>query len=125
LARAAVQRAHDLVELTAAEVRLAALSALTMLLCVMVAAAALVVAWGLLVACLLYVLSRTPLGWPGPAVVLAVGHAVLAYYLWNVTVRLSRSLTLPELRTTLRGVSKSQEAKGNEDAAVALVASGS
>ena len=37
LARAAVERAQDLVELAAAKMRLAALSGLTMLLCVMVA----------------------------------------------------------------------------------------
>jgi len=123
LARAAVQRAQDLVELAAAEVRLAALSSLTMLLCVMIAAAALVVAWGLLVACILYVFSRSPIGWPIPAFGLAVGHAAFAYYLWHVTVRLSRNLTLPELRTTLRGRLEPQEAENN--ATVALVAGGS
>ncbi len=123
LARAAVRRAQDLVELAAAEVRLAALSGLTMLLCVMIAAAALVVAWGLLVACVLYVFSQSSVGWPIPAFGLAVGHALLAYYLWHVTVRLSRNLTLPELRGTLRGGLEPKEAENNET--VALVASGS
>jgi len=123
LARAAVQRAQDLVELAAAEMRLAALSGLTMLLCVMIAAAALVVAWALLVACVLYVLSRSPVGWPMPALGFAVGHALLAYYLWHVTVRLSRNLTLPELRGTLRGGLEPKEAKNHET--VELVASGS
>ena len=123
LARAAVQRAQDLVELAAAETRLAALSGLTMLLCVMIAAAALVVAWGLLVACVLYLFSRSPVGWPLPAFGLAVCHAVFAYYLWHVTVRLSRDLTLPELRTTLRRRLEPREAE--ENATVALVAGGS
>jgi hypothetical protein len=93
-----------------------------MLLCVMIAAAALVVAWGLLVACILYVFSRSAVGWPIPAFGFAVGHAVLAYYLWHVTVRLSRNLTLPELRTTLRGRLEPKEAA---DATVTLVAGGS
>ena len=123
LARAAVQRAQDLIELAAAEMRLAALSGLTMLLCVVIAAAALVVAWGLLVACVLYVFSRSPVGWPIPAFGFAVGHAALAYYLWHVTVRLSRSLTLPELRTTLRSRLERKEAENN--GTVALVAGGS
>jgi hypothetical protein len=120
LARAVLQRVQDLVELAAAEMRLAALSSLTMLLCVMIAAAALVVAWELLLACVLYVFSRSPLGWPIPALGLVVGHAALAYYLWQVTVRLSRNLTLPELRTTLRGPLEPTEAENSET--VALVA---
>jgi hypothetical protein len=103
--------------------RLAALSGLTMLLCVMIAAAALVVAWGLLVACVLYLFSRSPVGWPIPAFGLSVGHALFAYYLWHVTVRLSRNLTLPELRGTFRGRLEPKEAEGNET--VALVAGGS
>jgi hypothetical protein len=120
LARAVVQRVQDLVELAAAEMRLAALSSLTMLLCVMIAAAALVVAWGLLVACILYVFSRTPVGWAIPALGFAVGHAVFAYYLWQVTVRLSRNLTLPELRATLHSPLEPAEAENSET--VVLVA---
>ena len=121
LARAALQRVHHIAELAAAEVHLAALSGLTMLLCVMIAAAALVVAWGLLVACVLYLFSRSPLNWPLPALLLAIGHAAFAYYLWHITVRLSRNLTLPELRTTLRRNLERQEAS-NET--IALVNSG-
>lgn len=120
--RAATQRVHDLVELTTAELRLAALSGLTMLLCVMIAAAALVVAWGLLVACALYLFSRSPLGWPIPAFGFAVGHTVLAYYLWQFTVRLSRNLTLPELRTSLRARPEQKEVEPHET--VALVTGG-
>ena len=93
-----------------------------MLLCVMIAAAALVVAWGLVVACVLYLFSRSPLNWPLPALVLAVGHAAFAYYLWHVTVRLSRNLTLPELRTTLR---RNVEQREESDETIALVDSGS
>ena len=122
LARAALQRVQHITELAAAEVHLAALSGLAMLLCVMIAAAALVVAWGLLVACVLYLFSRSPVNWPLPALLLAIGHAAFAYYLWQVTVRLSRNLTLPELRTTLRRNVEQQE---ESDATIALVDSGS
>jgi hypothetical protein len=120
--RAATQRVNDLVELTTAELRLAALSGLTMLLCVMIAAAALVVAWGLLVACALYLFSRSPLGWPIPAFGFAVAHAALAYSLWQFTVRLSRNLTLPELRTSLRARPENKDVETHE--AVALVTGG-
>ena len=121
--RAAAQRVQDFLDLAAAETRLAALSALTMLLSVMIAAAALVVAWGLLVACILFVFSRSPLGWPIPAFILALGHVALANYLWQYTVQLSRNLTLPELRTSLRSRLEPQQAETHEE--VALVAGGS
>lgn len=98
---AARARAHELVELAAAETRLAALSGLAMVLLVIVAAAALLVAWVLLVACVLYLFARSSIDWLVPAFVMVIGHAALAYYLWQVAVRLSRNLTLPELRTTL------------------------
>ena len=124
LARAALQRVQHITELAAAEVHLAALSGLTMLLCVMIAAAALVVAWGLLVACVLYLFSRTSINWPLPALLLAIGHAAGAYYLWQITVRLSRNLTLPELRTTLRRNIEQQQEEIRETAG-ALVNSGS
>jgi uncharacterized membrane protein len=101
--RASLQRVQNLVELAEAETRLAALSGLTMILSVMIAAAALVIAWGLLVACVLFAFSRTALGWPIPAFIVALGHIALAHFLWQYTVRLSRNLTLPELRTSLRG----------------------
>jgi hypothetical protein len=101
--RTASQRIRDVVELAEAETRLAALSGLTMILSVMIAAVALVVAWALLVACILFVFARTSFGWPIPALMIALGHAALAHFLWQYTVRLSRNLTLPELRTSLRG----------------------
>jgi hypothetical protein len=49
----------------------------------------------------LFLFSQSRLGWAIPAVVIAAAHAGLAYYLWQVTVRLSWNLTLPELRNTL------------------------
>jgi hypothetical protein len=64
----------------------------------MVAAAALVVAWMLVIACVLYLFWRADVGWVVPGMVFALGHAGLAYYLWQTTARLSRNLTLPALR---------------------------
>ena len=98
LLAALAQRAKDVIDLAAAEARLAALSGLAMLVLVMVAAAALVVAWVLLVACILYVFWRAQMGWVVPALIFALAHAGLAYYLWQTTARLSRNLTMPVLR---------------------------
>ena len=107
---ALTQRARDVIELGAAEARLAALSGLAMLVLVMVAAAGLVVAWGLLVACALYLFWRAEVGWVVPALVFALGHAALAYYLWQMTARLSRNLTLPALRReVLHGPAPTEE----------------
>jgi hypothetical protein len=101
LVDAGKKRVLGIIELAAAEARLAALSGLAMLLLVMVAAAALVVGWVLLVVCLLYLISRLGIGWFWPGVGFALAHALLAFYLWQLAVRLSRNLTLPELRTSL------------------------
>jgi hypothetical protein len=114
--RAVAQRVHNLLELAAAETRLAALSILTMLLLVMIASAAVVIAWALLVVCVLYLVSRTTLGWPLPALCIGAGHVVLAYCLWHATVRLSRNLTLPELRTTLGASAAPREVEHAETA---------
>ena len=95
---AIAQRARDVADLAAAEVRLAALSGLAMVVLVMIGAAALLIAWGLVVTCALYLLWKAQLGWIGPALGFALAHAVLAYYVWQTTVRLSRNLTLPALR---------------------------
>jgi hypothetical protein len=112
------------VALAAAEVRLAALSGLTMLLLVIIASAALVVAWGLAVACALCLFSRTALGWSLPAFCIAVGHVALACYLWHVTVRLSGNLALPKLRRAALGTPREPRETEKKDEAVALVVPG-
>src|SRR6185295_5644213 len=82
---AIAQRVRDVADLAAAEARLAALSGLAMLVLVMVAAAALVIGWGLLVACILYLFWRAQVGWAAPALIFALAHAGLAYYLSQTT----------------------------------------
>ena len=95
---AAKRRWVTVLDLAAAEVRLAAMSTLTMALLAIVAGAALIIAWGLLVALMLYFAMRAGIGWPGAAFVLAIVHVGVAYGAWRATVRLSRNLTLPSLR---------------------------
>jgi hypothetical protein len=113
LLNAAKTRLRDVIELAAAEARLAALSGLAMLILVIIAAAALVVAWLLLVLSILYLLALAGVEWWVAALLLAGAHAGLAYYLWQVAVRLSRNLTLPELRTSLvRSPAPVPEARG-------------
>lgn len=97
----ALNLARDVVELAAAELRLAALSSVTMLMLVIVTAALIVVAWGFVAAVLAYVLVQLGLSWPAAGLLVAAVHGVVAYMLWRTIVRLSRSLTLPELRRSV------------------------
>lgn len=90
--------ARDVLLLAAAEARLTAVSALAMLLLVVLTAAALLVAWLLVIGCVLYGFAAAGFGWAIPALCLAAIHALLAAYFWWTTVRLSRDLTWPVLR---------------------------
>jgi len=89
---------RDITRLAAAELRLAALSGVTMLMLVIVAALLIVVAWGCIAAVAAY--GLVALGWPWPAagLTIAAAHLLAAYLLLRVVLRLSHSLTLPELR---------------------------
>jgi hypothetical protein len=107
--QAAKQRVLTIVELAAAEVRLAAISSLTMLLLAIVAAAALVIAWILLVALAIFAASRLGIPWPVAALALFGIHVAVAYGAWRSTVRLSRNLTLPELRSACGGAAQSTD----------------
>jgi hypothetical protein len=111
--QAALRRGRDVVDLAVAETRLAALSVLAMVMLAIVAAAALVVAWGLVVACVLYLFAQSAIDWPLPAIAFAVAHTALAYYLWQAAVKLSRNLTLPELRATLRAAPPAAPPEGD------------
>jgi len=93
--------ANDVVALAAAELRLAALSGVTILMLMVVAAALVVVAWTFIAAVLVYVLVDLGLPWPAAGLLVAALHGAAAYLLWRTIVRLSRSLTLPELRRSV------------------------
>jgi len=89
------------VELAAAEARLAAISGISMLLMVIVAAALVVVAWALLASVAAYLLVALGLSWPAAGLILALANGIAAYLLWRGAVRLSRALTLPALRRAI------------------------
>jgi hypothetical protein len=93
--------ARDVVGLAAAEVRLAALSGLTMLMLVIVTAVLVIMAWGSVAAVVAYVLVAVGLPVAAAGLLVAAAHGVAAFLLWRTVVRLSRSLTLPELRRSL------------------------
>ncbi len=114
LVRAVGVQVLDLATLAAAETRLAAVSALSMLLLVVLAGAALLVAWLLFAGCVLYAFSLSDVGWPLPALVLALGHMLLAACFWRATLRMSRDLTWPELRAALERPRPTQERADDE-----------
>jgi hypothetical protein len=100
---AAQDGAKHLLELAAAETRLAALSGVSMLLMIILAAALSIVGWGFLAGVVAYLLVILGLPWPVAGLVLAGAHAIAAYLLWRNVVKLSGNLTLPALRRTLAG----------------------
>jgi Flp pilus assembly protein TadB len=110
LLNASLSRVRSVTDLAIAEIRLAAVSSLNMLLLILLSAGALMISWGLLVVCCLHAVAMLGVPWAWTALVLAAIHVLLATYLWHTAVGLSNDLTLPELRKTLtRSPSKRQE----------------
>jgi len=99
---AAMERAKGLFDLAGAELRLIAISVFAMLFLVVLAATALLVAWGLVVASLLQAAASTAIPWSVAAIVLALGHLILAIYCWQRMQSLGEHFTMPELRRALR-----------------------
>jgi hypothetical protein len=99
-ARAVVE---SIVDLAAAEARLAAVSAFTMLFLVILAAAATIIAWALVIGVALSLLDSAGISWRLAAGIIAVMHGVAAYLCWEIAARLSRNLTLPALRRVAGG----------------------
>lgn len=89
---------RDVAELAAAELRLAALSGISIIALILVAAALVIVAWGVLVAVVGYLLVALGLPVAVAGLVLIGAHLLAAYLLWRAILRLSRSITLPALR---------------------------
>jgi TRAP-type C4-dicarboxylate transport system permease small subunit len=98
---AAGRRVEGILELAGAEVRLIAVSSLAMLLLVILAGAAAIIAWVLVVATVLQAAVSAGLPYSLTALVLALGHVVIAVYCWKRMMRLSRHLTMPALRGAL------------------------
>ena len=101
LVGAAMERVKGLFDLAGAELRLIAISVFAMLFLVVLAATALLVAWGLVVASLLQFAASTAIPWSVAAIVLALGHLILAMYCWQRMQSLGRHFTMPELRRAL------------------------
>ena len=92
---------RDVLDLAAAEVRLAALSGVTIVVSMILAAVLLIMTWAFIASVLAYVLVMLGLPWPAAGLLMAALHAGAAYFLWRRIVGLSRSLTLPELRRSV------------------------
>ncbi len=92
---------RDVLDLAAAELRLAALSGISIVVFMILAAALLIMAWAFVASVLAYVLVALGLPWPAAGLLLAALHGGAAYFLWRRIVALSRSLTLPELRRSV------------------------
>lgn len=106
-ATAAIAAAQDmlrhLVDLIAAETQLAALSGISMLLLVILAAALSIVGWAFVAGVAAYLLVLVGLPWPVAGLIMAAAHGVAVWLLWRGIVRLSRNLTLPALRRVVTG----------------------
>ena len=84
--------------LALAEARLAGISVALMAFLAMIAAAFVLIAWGLMMAGLIFALAQWQLPlWPA-FVALGGLHALLAWMAWRTTVRLSQNLEFPVTR---------------------------
>lgn len=104
LVEAALLYARNVVELGAAEGRLAGLSALRIMLAVLLVCGSTLIAWGLGVAALLIVAQNAGLPLSLATILLAVAHAGLVKLLLLRIRRLSTNLTLPRVRRQLTGL---------------------
>jgi hypothetical protein len=111
---AAQRRVEHMLDLIAAETRLAAVSGLMMVVLAILAAAAAIVAWLLVVVTVIYFVAAAGASWPWVALAFAAVHGAIAFCCWKVARRLSRNLTLPETRSTMAtaGV-RGSEARSN------------
>ncbi len=101
LVEAALVYARNVVELGAAEGRLAGLSALRIVLAMLLVCASVLIAWSLGVATLLIVAQNAGVPLSLGTILLAVAHAALVAILLLRIRRLSANLTLPRVRRQL------------------------
>jgi hypothetical protein len=96
------RRVEGILELAGAELRLIAISSFAMLLLVILTGAALIVAWGLVVASALQAGVSVGIPWSVTALMLALANVLIAVYCWQRMARLSRHLTMPALRSAMQ-----------------------
>lgn len=101
LVEAALLYARNVVELGAAEGRLAGLSALRIVLAMLLVCGSALIAWGLGVATLLIVAQNAGVPLSLATILLAAAHAALVKILLRRIRRLSANLTLPTVRRQL------------------------
>ncbi len=101
--RAARDQARDTLELAAAEARLAAMTAFTMVVLAILAAALALIGWGLVVAAAAQIGLQAGLSWAQALLGLGALHIVCAWLAWRSAMRMSAQLTLPALRQALLG----------------------
>ena len=104
----AADQARHIGELAAAETRLAAQSAVLMLVLGVLAAVALLTTWLLLLVLAVDGLTRLGLAWQLAVALLAAVQLLAAYGLWRGAVGLSENLVMPRLRRTLFAVGGSR-----------------
>ena len=96
-------RLSSIIDLAAAETRLAAMAGATMLIFVILATVFAVTGWAFLVAAAGALAMQAGISWAAIALVIGLVHVAGAVALWVAAMRLSRHLTLPELRAALAG----------------------
>ena len=101
LMHAVGQRVSHTLDLAAQEAQLAAVSGLTMILLIILAAASVVVGWGLVVAAAIWALAGAGVSIPIATGAFAITHVAAAIACWHLVVKLSHNLTLPALRAAL------------------------
>lgn len=101
LVQAALGYARNVVELGAAEGRLAGLSALSIMLATLVVCVSVLIAWALGAATLVIVAQNAGVPLSLATLLLAVAHAALVMLLLLRIRRLSANLTLPRVRRQL------------------------
>lgn len=98
---AMADRVRHTFELAAAELRLAALTWLTMLVLILLGIAAILAGWLLMVLALAGLAVKAGMPWPAVAGVLAAVHFAGGALLFRSVTRMSRDLTLPATREAL------------------------
>lgn len=100
--QATAGRALDAMDLVAAELRLAAMAGLSMLIMGLLAFAAVLAAWVFLVVALLSFATQAGWSWPAIALLVSVLHLLAAGLLYRQAMKLTADLTLPATRAALR-----------------------
>ncbi len=101
--RAARAQARDTAELAVTELRLAAMTAVTILALAVIAAALALTGWGLVIAAAAQIGVQAGLSWPQALLALGAVQALFAWLAWRGAMRLSPRLTLPALRAAVLG----------------------